>query len=115
MYINFSNMQIMADNLEATVKVLTETLDRLEYETKRLSQNSEVDVILADMQRTARTLEAKTENMKTLRLSLLKVIEIHSGGEDRIKSSVEGGTVTKQAFLPLREINAAKSVRWEIK
>ena len=90
MYINFSNIHGMIENLDKVISCLVKSKEKIEYERRKLAQNSELDDVLADMKMTVRRLEDRIVTAKKLKLSLVRISEIYISCEEDIKDKVEG-------------------------
>lgn len=115
MYINFSNIQSLIENLDNTVYSLVRAKEKIEYECRRLVQNTELEDVIADMKRTADQLENEVLTAKKLKLSLIKISELYMNGEEHIKDAIEGGKAfSKIKFVPYHKLNTNLGFRWTI-
>lgn len=115
MYINFSEVQGLAENLEQTVFCLKRAKEKIEYERKRLALNSELDDVAADLKITAEKLGDRILTARKLRLSLIKISQLYANGEERIQDSIEGGRCPfKLHFIPMHNLISKTDFRWSI-
>lgn len=115
MYINFSNIQGIIDNLNKSVCSLVKAKEKIEYERKKLALNTELEDVIADMKRTSDRIENEIETAKKLKLSLIKISELYANGEERIKDRIEGERkVNKREYSAYQNIIAEGDIRWKI-
>ncbi len=115
MYINFSNMQVLIDNINQTICSLKTAKEKIEYERQRLALNTELEDVRDDMKKTAYSLEEKIYSAEKLKLSLVKISELYAVGEERIKDTIEGGrSPFKIKFYPKVLLQTKTDFRWTI-
>ena len=115
MYLNIDKLMLLADSLDNIAARLLKEKENIELECKRLSANQCLDDIIADLKRNAAALEEKAETAKRLHLSLLRICELYSSGEQRITEHIEGGNPgAKSAFVPESLLEKLNDVRWNI-
>lgn len=115
MYINFSNMQSMIEKLDQTVCCLAQAREKIEYERKRLSYNSELEDVIAALKKEYDKLENEILTAKQLKISLIKISELYINGEERIKDTIESGILSgKISFVPFCKLSSNLDFRWTI-
>ena len=108
MYLNFSNMRILADNLDENIRALNSAKEKIEYQYQRLAQNTELDAVIVQMKKTAEKIDDGILKAQKLKIALIRTMEIYDSGERRIKEHVEGSQPPLKAGQMI-ELNLLKS------